>query len=72
MNFITNLPKRNPEIKYIVASSYLAASLATDNPSEFRMHVSTLSEGGEYLLCHIRRISGEDHDRKNTWLEECF
>jgi len=33
MNFITNLPKRHPEIKYIVASSYLAASMTTNNPS---------------------------------------
>lgn len=28
MNFITHLPKRDPEIKYIVASSYVAASFS--------------------------------------------
>ena len=33
MNFITNLPKRDPEIKYIVASSYLAASISSEHPS---------------------------------------
>ncbi len=60
MNFTTHLPKRNPEIKYIVASSYLAASLAFEQPSEYRMHVATLCDEGEYLLCHIRKVSGEE------------
>lgn len=60
MNFVTHLPKRHPEIKYIVASSYQAASLQENPPPEYRMHVATLTEGGDFLLCHIRCVS-EDH-----------
>jgi len=73
MNFVTNLPKRKPEVKYIVASSYLAASLSTEEPSEFRMHVATGAEGGEVLLCHIRQVSGEEEgEKRKGWLRECF
>lgn len=59
MNFITYLPKRHPEVKYIVASSYTSSAFANERPCEYRMHVATLVEGGQYLLCHVRQISGE-------------
>ena len=70
MNFITNLPKRQPQVKYIVASSYLAASLSTERPEEFRIHVARLAGEGEGMLCHIRQVSGEE--RGLPWLPECF
>jgi hypothetical protein len=44
MNFITNLPKSNPEIKYIVASSYLSSAEMNQNLNEYRMHVVVLAE----------------------------
>ena len=69
---MTSLPKRHPQIKYIVASSYVSASLSTEQPSEYRMHVATLAEGGEYLLCHIRQVSGEEVDKNSSWMRDCF
>lgn len=73
MNFTTNLPKRNPEVIYIVASSYLAASISSEHSCEFRMHVAVLANGeSPYLLCHIRRVSGEENPEKSTELGECF
>lgn len=71
MNFVTHLPKRHPEIRYIVASSYQAASLHENPPPEYRMHVAALVEGGDFLLCHIRCVSG-DHEDDSQWLRECF
>ncbi len=35
------------------------------------MHVAVLSEGGDYLLCHIRQVSGEGESEAG-WLSECF
>ena len=72
MNFITSLPKRNPQIKYIVASSYLSASLSTEEPSEFRMHVAVLAEGGDNLLCHIRQVSGDEGEKMTSRMGDCF
>ena len=61
MNFSTDLPKKNPLVKYIVAS----ASKATEKgkPS-FRMHAVALNETCEnpYILCHVRQMHSEHVD----------
>lgn len=62
MNFITELPKRNPLVNYIVASAVRCEGFFTKGAAEgptFRMHAVVLSEqkGKSYILCHIRKLA---------------
>lgn len=58
MNFTADLPKKNPLVKYLVAS---AGKKLETGKSAYRMHVVALNEKSEdpYLLCHIRQLHVE-------------
>lgn len=62
MNFITELPKRNPVVNYIVASAVRCERFLQNRNEEgpvFKMHAVVLSEqkGNSYILCHIRKLA---------------
>lgn len=58
MNFTTDLPKKKPLVKYLVAS---ATKVQEKGKPSFRMHVVTLNETSlnPYILCHIRQLHVE-------------
>lgn len=57
MNFPTLLPKHDPRVKYLVASSFLSGHLHPQHPLLFRMHiVVTVKAQTAFMLCHIRRV----------------
>jgi len=73
MNFFTNLPKRNPEVRYIVASSYLSSTLFKESKEEYKMHVVVLSDNSvPFLICHVIQTAGKEKDQKECFLKECF
>lgn len=75
MNFPTLLPKHDPLVKYLVASSFLSGHLHVEDSKFFRMHVvvSVKRETG-YMLCHIRRVGEETRSggRPQEELRACF
>lgn len=61
MNFPTLLPKADPVVKYLVASSFLSGETQLESGPVFRMHVVVpVKFETSYLLCHIRRVSSEE------------
>lgn len=61
MNFSTNLPKTNPKVTYIVASTTNSSLINESEEPLFRMHVVTLHDEAPrrecgYVLCHILEI----------------
>jgi hypothetical protein len=71
MNFPTLLPKADPLVKYLVASSFLSGRMHDDAPV-FRMHVVLpLKFESGFLLCHIRRVGGEEKAGQEG-VRECF
>ena len=54
-NFITDIPKKNPLVKYLVAS---ATKIQEKSKHAFRMHAVILNENCDdsYILCHIRQL----------------
>lgn len=67
MNFTTDLPKRKPQVTYVVASAMRAHLIDENENAEFRMHAvipycdgKNSSENNEYILCHIRAV---DHKK---------
>lgn len=64
MNFTTDLPKRQPVVRYIVASALRCEKFfptQTDGPI-YRMHAVVLINPLEesYVLCHVRRLTDEE------------
>lgn len=57
MNFTTNLPKPNPIVTYLVASSIKTGSLEYQNQEQFRMHaVIPFNTATSHILCHIKQV----------------
>lgn len=57
MNFPTFLPKADPQVKYLVASSFVSGEIQEEGSAVYRMHiVAPIKFESEYLLCHIRRV----------------
>ena len=57
-NFTTDIPKKRPLVKYLVAS---ATKYQEKGKPNFRMHAVILNEPSEdpYILCHIRQLHSE-------------
>jgi len=79
MNFPTLLPKSDPVVKYLVASSFRSGRLHGEEGPMFRMHVVLpLKFETGYMLCHIRRVGGEEgregsgEGEIGGQLRECF
>ena len=55
MNFTAELPKKNPLVRYLVAS---AGRKLDKGKAAYRMHVVSLNEKSEspFILCHIRQL----------------
>jgi hypothetical protein len=76
MNFTTDLPKKNPQVTYIVASTTHTHSPPIDETQEklFRMHAvvpyqrENLQPSQSYILCHILEIKRR---RENDGLNHC-
>lgn len=69
MNFPTHLPKTEPKVTYIVASTTNCNQINESEEPIFRMHVVTLFEEGErkkcgYILCHILEIKKKNSPEK--------
>jgi hypothetical protein len=77
MNFPTLLPKADPLVRYLVASSFRSSRLHAEDGPLFRMHVVVpVKFDAGYMLCHIRRVGdeqppAEEGDRKGQ-VRECF
>jgi hypothetical protein len=61
MNFPTLLPKGDPVVKYLVASSFISGQINSQAAPAFRMHVVLpLKFETSYLLCHIRQVTHDE------------
>jgi hypothetical protein len=78
MNFTTDLPKRNSQVTYVVASAMRANTIEEGDNAEYRMHAVILycegknsNEKNEYILCHVREVDHRREDESHD-LARCF
>lgn len=62
MNFVTELPKRDPIVEYIVASAVKSEKASVRPASTYRMHAVVLSspKAAPYILCHLRSLPDDE------------
>lgn len=60
MNFTTDLPKKNPQVTYVVASAVKSHRIDHNEHPLFRMHAVVIhgerNSEANYILCHVREM----------------
>ena len=72
MNFTTDLPKKDPQVTYVVASAVKSHRIEFSEYPLFRMHaVVAHGERKEpcYILCHVREMQKR---KEEETFESCF
>lgn len=58
MNFTTDLPKKNPQVTYVVASASRSHKIDNNDHPLYRMHAVVIHGEAKneigYILCHVR------------------